>query len=134
MDTEQTQLTSGPLVYYAEDDPVMARMFERVFRLNGCRVVLASDGDEAVQKLESLEERPSVIVLDVMMPKKSGFEALSEIKAHSRYCDVPVVMLTNLSEQKDLDKAEALGANGYIVKSALPPNEIVTQIIERITM
>lgn len=118
-----------PLIYLAEDDPFMARMFERIFKLSGYRIVIANDGDQAVQKLEALPSAPIVILLDVMMPKRSGFEVLEHIKANSRYRDIPAIMLSNLAGKEDTDRALALGAIGYIIKSQQEPKEVVAKIL-----
>ena len=118
------------LIYYSEDDPLMARMFERIFRFSGFAVEIASDGDEAVSKLEVLSQAPAVIVLDVMMPKRSGFEVLEQIKKHSQYKDVPVIMLSNLAGKEDADRAIQMGAAEYLIKSQYQPKEIVEKVVE----
>jgi CheY-like chemotaxis protein len=122
--------TAQRLVYYSEDDPLMARMFERIFRFHGFAVEIASDGEEAIAKLTQLPASPSVIILDVMMPKRSGFEVLEFIKTQSLFKDVPVVMLSNLAGKEDADRAIQLGARSYLIKSQYQPKEIVEKIKE----
>lgn len=126
MDTEKH------LIYYTEDDPLMARMFERIFKFSGFDVEIASDGEEAITKLETLLRAPSIIILDVMMPKRSGFEVLEHIKKNSQYKDVPIMMLSNLAGKEDADKAKAMGAQEYLIKSQYQPKEIVEKITELI--
>lgn len=122
--------TAQRLVYYSEDDPLMARMFERIFRFHGFAVEIASDGEEAIAKLTQLPLSPSVIILDVMMPKRSGFEVLEFIKTQSSYKDVPVIMLSNLAGKEDADRAIQLGASSYLIKSQYQPKEIVEKVKE----
>ncbi len=116
------------LIFFSEDDPLMARMFERIFKLSGFDIVIASDGEEAITRLETLPTSPAIIMLDVMMPKRSGFEVLEHIKQHSKYKDVPVVMLSNLAGKEDADRALALGAVEYLVKSQFEPKEVVAKV------
>ncbi len=114
----------------AEDDPLMSRMYERAFKANGYALELATDGEEAVAKLEKMTPPPTVMLLDVMMPKKNGFDVLREMKQHETLKHVPVVMLTNLAGQADAEKALSLGAVLYLVKSQYDPKEVVDKVKE----
>ena len=80
----------------------------------GYQVSEAADGPEVMPAL--LESRPDVILLDVAMPGKDGFEVLKEITADERTCDVPVIMVTAKGRPEDLAMARALGARDYISK------------------
>lgn len=119
-----------PLIYFAEDDPFMSRLFERIFRLSGFDVITAKDGEEAITKLEGLPRAPAVILLDVMMPKRSGFEVLEHVKKNSLYKDIPVIMLSNLAGKEDINHAIELGALDYIIKSQQEPKAVVAKIID----
>src|SRR6266403_1599067 len=101
--------------FMGEDDPLMARMYERAFRLSGHTLTIASDGEAALTVLPAMKEKPVAIILDVMMPKKSGFDVLTTLKADPAYKDIPMVMLTNLSGKEDAEKALSLGAVAYLV-------------------
>jgi CheY-like chemotaxis protein len=118
------------LIYFSEDDPLMMRMFESIFRLSGYDVVIAKDGDEAIAKLETLTKKPAVFVLDVMMPKRSGFEVLEFLKQQEEYRGIPVVMLSNVAGKEDAERAIKMGATAYLVKSQYEPKDIVTKITE----
>ena len=120
--------TTKKLIFFSEDDPLMARMFERIFKLSGFDIVIASDGEEAITRLETLPVSPTLILLDVMMPKRSGFEVLEHIKLHSKYKAVPVVMLSNLSSKEDAERTLQLGAVEYLVKSQYEPKEVVAKV------
>ena len=76
----------------------------------------------------TLTKPPSIIVLDVMMPKRSGFEVLEHIKNNSPYKDVPVIMLSNLAGKEDAQRALDLGAKEYLIKSQYEPKDIVEKI------
>ena len=114
----------------AEDDPLMIRMYDRAFRLNGYELEMAFDGEEAISKLQKMAPKPTLILLDVMMPKLSGFDVLRAIKQDAHLKHVPVIMLTNLAGQEDAEKALQLGAVLYLVKSQYNPKEVVEKVKE----
>ena len=115
-------------VLIVEDDPLISRMYQRVFEFEGFSADMARDGEEGLEKLK--KQKPLMILLDIMMPKMSGIEVLKEIKADPKYKDIPVVVLTNLSGSKDAEKALEMGAVKFIVKSENKPKQIVGQIKE----
>ena len=114
----------------AEDDPLMSRMYERAFRLGGHAITLTYDGDEALKTLETMNPKPDLIMLDVMMPKMSGFDVLRKIKANEQTKNIPVVLLTNLAGQDDAEKGLSLGAVLYLIKSQYNPRQVVSKIEE----
>jgi DNA-binding response OmpR family regulator len=117
-------------IFLAEDDPLMSRMYERAFKAGGYTLDLASDGEEAITKLEKMETPPVIALLDVMMPKKNGFDVLRQMKQSDKLKSVPVIMLTNLAGQSDADKALELGAVVYLVKSQYSPKEVINKVKE----
>ncbi len=121
------------ILFLAEDDPLMSRMYERAFKLSGYTLEMAFDGDEAISKLGKMATPPTVILLDIMMPKQNGFEVLKQIKLNEKLKKIPVIMLTNLAGEEDAEKALSLGAILYLVKSQYDPKEIIIKIKEIIT-
>ena len=117
-------------IFMAEDDPLMSRMYERAFKASGYALEMAPDGEEALLKLEKLPTPPTVMLLDVMMPKKNGFDVLREMKQNEKLKHIPVIMLTNLAGQADAEKALSLGAVLYLVKSQYDPKEVVDKVKE----
>lgn len=117
-------------LFMAEDDPLMSRMYERAFRLAGDELIMAHDGEEALSMLQKAEEKPAVILLDVMMPKINGFDVLRKIKEDEKLKSIPVIMLTNLAGDADAEKALGLGAVLYLVKSQYTPKEVVDKVEE----
>jgi len=103
-------------------------MYEAAFKFEKYEVDIAHNGKDGLEKLK--KNRPSLILLDIMMPKMNGIDVLREMKADPRYKGIPVVMLTNLSGSKDVEEALSLGAVKYIVKSKYKPKEVVAQIKE----
>jgi len=115
-------------VLIIEDDPLVSRMYQTVFEFEGLDVEMARNGEEGLEKLR--KNKPRMILLDVMMPKMSGIEVLEELKSNPKTKNIPVVVLTNLSGDKDAEKALELGAVKFIVKSKNRPKQIVAQIKE----
>jgi CheY-like chemotaxis protein len=114
-----------------EDDPLMQRMYQIAFSAGGFDVDIASDGQEGLEK--SISSSPNLILLDVMMPKVNGFEVLDRLKNDEITKGIPVIMLTNLSVEKDAETAVSKGALKYLVKSDYEPNQvldIVKQILQ----
>lgn len=117
-------------VFIVEDDPLMSRMYEKAFRLNGYDVELAFDGEEGLKKLTDMDEKPTVVLLDIMMPKMSGFDVLKAVKGDKTLKKIPMIALTNLAGKDDAEKALKLGAALYLVKSQYDPKEVVGKVKE----
>ncbi len=117
----------------ADDRDLLARAFKRA----GIDVPLrfAKDGDEAVDYLEGVvadasRASPFIILLDLKLPRRSGFEVLEWVKQSARLRRIPVIILTSSRESIDLERAYDLGANSYLVKPARP--EALRQMVEQI--
>lgn len=117
-------------LFIAEDDPLMSRMYERAFRLGGHELKMAGDGEEALATLEKMDPKPVVILLDVMMPKVSGFDVLRKIKADEKLKNIPVILLTNLAGEQDAEKGLSLGAVLYLIKSQYDAKQVVAKVEE----
>ena len=90
-------------------------------------VTVARDGQEAIDAI--LRERPHLVLLDVMMPRKTGFEVCQEVRAHDQVKDTLILMLTAKGRETDLAKGLALGANGYMTKP-FSTKELVARVRE----
>jgi len=119
-------------VLIVEDDTFINRIYKRVFGLTGFEIELAQNGEEALAKMESMNPLPALIILDIMIPKISGFEVLKRLKGDARWQNIPVIVMTNLSEKSDEEKALNLGASLYLVKSDHNPREVVLKAKELI--
>ncbi len=115
-------------ILIVEDDPLMQRMYQKAFSFDGYEVVVAGDGVEGIDKARS--EKPTAVLLDVMMPKMNGLDALAKMKSDPDLRKLPIIMLTNLAGSADAEKALELGAVKYIVKSEQEPKEVVKMVKE----
>jgi CheY-like chemotaxis protein len=125
------------VVLIVEDDADDRDLLARAFKKAGIAVPIhfAKDGDEAITYLSDAAETssqamPFIILLDLKLPRRSGFEVLDWIKRHASLRRVPVIVLTSSRESIDLERAYDLGANSYLVKPARP--EALRQMVEQI--
>jgi CheY-like chemotaxis protein len=119
-----------PKVLIIEDDAVMLRVYTQIFGFEGFVVASATDGIEGVKQARA--EKPDVILLDVMMPKMSGYQVLDILKADPTLQRIPVVVITNLMSRQDLDMAIAKGAAQTVVKSQSDPKQIVAMVKQQL--
>lgn len=115
-------------ILIVEDDPLMSRMYQKIFTFEGHEVVLAYNGEEGLER--AVKDKPTIILLDVMMPKMNGLQLLEKLKLDPTTKTIPVVMLTNLAGQQDAETAIAKGAVKYIIKSEYEPKQIVNMVKE----
>ena len=101
-------------ILIADDEPNIVISVEFLLKREGYLVSVAHDGEEALAKLRG--ERPDLVVLDVMMPKKTGFEVCQELRADAGLKDVRVLMLTAKGRDTEIAKGLALGADAYMTK------------------
>jgi CheY-like chemotaxis protein len=115
-------------ILIVEDDPLMSRMYQKIFKFEGYDVEMAGNGEEGLEKVKTA--KPTLILLDIMMPKMNGLEVLGKLKGDEALKSIPVVMLTNLAGQSDAEKALAMGAIKYIVKSEYEPKQVTNMVKE----
>jgi len=115
-------------ILLAEDDRILRKAGETALRKKGYDVVAAVDGEDALAKAR--EDPPDLVLLDVMMPKVHGFDVLRGLKDDSRLRDIPVIMLTNLEQPSDMQRAAEGGAFGYLVKSNLDLYDLIAKVAE----
>lgn len=111
-----------------EDDPLMSRMYQKIFTFEKYAVVTAANGEEGLEKARSL--KPTLMLLDIMMPKMNGLQVLEKLKSDPETKGIPIVMLTNLAGEKDAENAMMKGAVKYIVKSEFEPKQVVNMVKE----
>jgi CheY-like chemotaxis protein len=115
-------------ILIVEDDPLMSRMYQKIFKFEGYEVEMAGNGEEGIEKAKTTS--PTLILMDIMMPKMNGLEALEKLKADATLKAIPVIMLTNLAGQSDAEKALSMGAVKYIVKSEFEPKQVTNMVKE----
>lgn len=117
-------------ILIVEDDDSLRHIMHDNFTQAGYEVLVAPDGEEGLK--QAMEGKPSVILLDIMMPKLDGIGMLKQYREKMPDSQVPVIMLSNLGEVKQVSEALALGAKDYWVKSSFGINEIVDRVKEKL--
>lgn len=113
-------------ILLVEDDQDLQEMYETKFAMEGFEVVKAENGVEALNKISTA--KPSIILLDIVMPEIDGFQVLKDLKANPETKEVPVILLTNLGQDGDIKKGMELGAVDYMIKANFTPNEVVAKV------
>lgn len=113
-------------ILLVEDDSFLLSMYSTKFELENFNVVIAEDGEKGWKLAQ--KEDPDVILLDIKLPKMDGFEVLKKIKGNKDTSNIPVILLTNLSQKEDRDKGLEMGADDYLVKAHFMPSEVVAKI------
>ncbi len=126
-DTQDSTNQSKKLLL-AEDDDALANVYMARLEAEGFTVKRASDGEEALAAAKDPAYRPDLIILDIMMPKISGFEVLEAIRSTPETADIKVMILSALGQEGDQIKAEQLGADDYLVKSQVVTTDVVSRI------
>ena len=101
-------------VLVVDDSPTAQRLIRESVEAGGYRVLTASDGDEAIEV--AMRERPDLIVLDIILPKKNGFQVCRHLKAFPETCGIKVVLLSSKNHEMDILWGKRQGADGYLTK------------------
>jgi len=113
-------------VLIVDDDAFLSGIYATKLDIEGFEVITARDGEEGVKV--AMKELPDLILMDVLMPKMDGFEALKQIKDDPTTKHIPVIMLTNLGQKEDVEKGLEIGAVDYLIKAHFVPAEAVDKI------
>lgn len=117
----------SPKILVADDEPNIVISLEYLLKREGYTVVIARDGQEAVDAI--VREQPDLVLLDVMMPKKTGFEVCQEVRAIESVQGTKILMLTAKGRDTDVAKGLALGADAYMTKP-FATRELVQKVAE----
>lgn len=109
-----------------EDDSFFRNFFASKLVEAGHQVQIAADGEEGLQKIKT--EKPDLVLLDIIMPKKDGFEVLKTLNTQGLTTSLPVIVFSTLGQEDDVQKAIRLGAKDYINKSLFDFNKILEKI------
>lgn len=113
-------------ILVVEDDPILKNLLGHTFA-GKYQTLYASDGNEAIALFE--QHKPAVVLLDLMLPTMDGFAVLESVRKRTDALkDTPIVVVSNLGAEKDVERAKTLGANDYLVKAEVSVEEIVAKI------
>ncbi|MCA9337976.1 response regulator [Candidatus Saccharibacteria bacterium] len=131
---EQSETTETPKkkILLVEDDISLAAVYRSRLELEDFEIYEVNNGEQALQAAK--EFQPDLILLDAMMPKISGFDVLDILRHTPETMNIRVIMLTALSQAKDKERAESLGADDYLVKSQVVIGDVVDRVKHHLGM
>jgi len=117
-------------VLLIEDDLFLLKLYSDKLKRAGFEVEKSASGEEGISKI--LLGKPDIIILDLILARKTGFEVLSEIKINPKIKKIPVIILTNLGQKADIEKGLSLGATAYLIKTDFSVNDLPRIIKENL--
>ena len=113
-------------ILIVEDDKFLRELIAQKLTKEGYPLSEAIDGEEGIKKIK--EEKPGLVLLDLILPGIDGFEVLSQMKEDPSVSSIPVIILSNLGQKEDVEKGLKLGAVDYLIKAHFTPGEIIEKI------
>lgn len=120
------QTNAPKKILIIEDDKFLRELIVRKLENEGLETAVAVDGSEGVKAVE--EQKPDLILLDLLLPVMDGFEVLKKIKENPQTASVPVIILSNLGQRDDVEKGLSLGAVDFLIKAHFTPNEVIDKV------
>lgn len=113
-------------ILIVEDDKFLRELIVKKLSNEGYEIIEAADGEQGLQKIK--EDRPELVLLDLILPGIDGFEVLTQKREDPFINAIPVVVLSNLGQKEDVDKGLNLGATDYLIKAHFTPGEIIEKV------
>lgn len=118
-------------ILVVEDDKFLRELMSQKLTKEGFHIIQAVDGEEGLKKIK--EEKPALVLLDLILPGIDGFEVLTRVKEDPEISKTPIIILSNLGQREDVEKGVKLGATDYLIKAHFTPGEIIEKIKNVIT-
>lgn len=125
------QMADSRKIMVIEDDRFLSSLIKARLEKDSLNVTQAFDGEEAIKLLK--QDRPDVVILDLIMPRVTGFEVLETISLSPELNQIPVVILSNLAQDSDIQKAKRLGAVEYFVKVRVSIDDLVNKVMSLVS-
>ncbi len=113
-----------------EDEKIIVDLLKSKLEREGYHVIVGRDGVEGIEKMK--QEKPDLILLDIVMPRKGGFEVIEERNKDEELKKIPVIVISNSGQPVELDRAKDLGAVDWLVKTEFDPKEVITKVKKQI--
>jgi DNA-binding response OmpR family regulator len=117
---------AGKKIMWVEDDSFLSSLIGKKLKVEGALLTHTSSGEKALEMIE--DENPDLMLLDILLPGENGLEILERVRDTESVKDVPVILLSNYSQNKDMEKGAKLGVKKFLVKAAVSMDEIVEEI------
>lgn len=113
-------------ILLVEDEEILIDLLTRKLEREGYEVKVARNGEEGLVKMR--EFLPDLVLLDIIMPKKGGFEVMEEMAKDEKLKNIPVIVISNSGQPVELDKARQLGAKAWLIKTEFDPKEVIEKV------
>ena len=128
--TETIKFPPNTKIFIAEDDAFIGSLLVKKFESAGAVVLTGNNGDTAAENIK--KEKPNVVLLDILLPGADGFQILQQLKADPETKNIPVIMLSNLAEKVQIDKAKKYGAATFLVKATMSIDAIIGEAAKQL--
>jgi len=118
------------IILLIEDEEIIVDLLQKKLGDIGYDVIVARDGEEGLEKVRQV--KPDLILLDIIMPKMGGFEVMENISRDSELKKIPIIIISNSGQPVELDRAKALGAKDWLIKTEFDPQEVIDKISKQI--
>jgi len=118
-------MAKAKTILLVEDDPFLVDIYTTKFKEAGFDITVAADGNQAIKMMQ--DRKFDLVLLDIVLPHLDGWEVLEKVKADPNLQDQKVVVLSNLGQKQEIDRALALGANKYLIKAHYTPSEVAEE-------
>ena len=119
-----------PKILMIEEDHFLRKIYRDKLSRSGFEFLEATNGEEGLNKI--IAEKPNVVLLDLILPRKNGFDVLVDMKSNKNTENIPVIILSNLGQESDIQRGLALGAKDYLVKTEVSLSEVVEKAKEQL--
>jgi len=113
-----------------EDEEIMVNLLQRKLTQEGYEISVARDGEEGLKLIR--EAVPDLVLLDIIMPKKGGFEVMEAMQEDKELREIPVIIISNSGQPVELDRAKELGAKDWLIKTDFDPQEVLDKVVKQI--
>lgn len=113
-----------------EDEEIMVNLLQKKLTQEGYEISVARDGEEGLKLIR--EAVPNLVLLDIIMPKKGGFEVMEVMQKDKRLRKIPVIIISNSGQPVELDRAKELGAKDWLIKTDFDPQEVLDKVVKQI--
>jgi two-component system alkaline phosphatase synthesis response regulator PhoP len=117
-------------ILIVEDEEILLDLLRKKLINQGYSVVVARDGEEGLRIMR--EEKPDLVLLDIIMPKLGGFEVMEEMQKDNKLKNIPIIIVSNSGQPVEIEKARELGAKDWLIKTEFDPQEVVEKVIKQI--
>ena len=125
------QISNGAKkILLVEDEVTLLEFLSKKLSQEGYKVTVAEDGEDALKKMR--EDKPDLILLDIIMPKKDGFDVLEEMNKKKEFKKIPVIIVSNSGQPVELERAKKLGIKDWLIKTEFDPQEVISKVKKQI--